>query len=218
MSESLKANLNAAQPNTISDGLRTARIGSLLSQTTRFRDASVSANIMVLPDDAKAIQVIAAFASAGANTSTKSVVGSSFTLAQGEVQVTDSGDIRFFGTDAVTQAEVYYITSEGEVTTETLTIASSVGFFASGRKGVEVLSAVVISGVTVGEVLTPDARGASPPLGAVSLATGGTAVTVNASNIVDGSLRVTYKATPGQGTATAPLGESLDAAADNLIP
>jgi len=214
----LKATLNAANPNTLPDAARTARLGSLLAQVPRFLDSVVASDTIILPADAKASQILTAFSSVGTLTGGLDPVGVGATPATGEVAISLSGDIVFAAANAVTQAEVSYVTNEGEVTSELLTVAASAGLFASGRKSVELLTAVVTSGVTVGQSLTVVDRGATPASGEVALDVTGLGVTVNAANIVAGSLQVTYKATPGQGTATAPLGQSLDADADNLIP
>lgn len=218
MSVSLKANINSANPNTFADAARVARMGSLLSQTPRFLDSVVASNTIVLPTGAKAAQIINAFASVATSAGAKLPVVNGSTPAAGQVAVTLAGDILFNGTDAVLQAEVMYITNEGEVITELVTVAASAGLFAAGRKSIEIRSAVVTDGVTPGTALTPIARGATPSAGEIALTVAGTGVDVNAANVVAGSVTVTYKTTPGEGTALDSLGTSLDASADNLIP
>lgn len=219
MSDSLKANLDNNNLNTLSDATRAARLGSTLSQVSKFADEVVASDVLVLPAGAKATQVISAFASASGNSAEgpKLPVLQGTTPAAGAVAVTVLGDIEFNGTDDITQAEVYYLTTEGPVVSELVTVAASAGLFAA-RKGLEVLSAVVQTGVTPGLNLTLEGRGATPGVGEVVLNNAGTGLVFNAANVVAGSVLVSYKATPGSTGVLPSLGASLDGTASNLIP
>lgn len=200
MPRTLQSAINESNPNKVADGLREVKAGDALALLPRFVTGAVAANILTLASAAKALTGVSAFATVAGSAGAKSFVPGGAPVA-GEFSVTPTGNIIFAAADAVTAAEVSYLSIEGEVFTESVAVAASVGAFASGRKGVMLLSATVDTGIILG-AKTPAFRAAVPAAGTASINALGTGVTFNAADVVAGRATVTYVITPGSGGTT----------------
>lgn len=204
--------LNLANPQFIADAERAVRLGETLALIPRSLRSVVTSNAIVLPNDGKAIRVISCFVVA-ATTGT----GTYFTPTQTEaapsttqVGVSPTGDIVFASGDAVTLAEVVYEVCEGDVVTEVINVASSVGTLNGAKAAKKLISASVVTGVVVGPIASIDARAtASPATGHAALQATGLTVNFNSDQVVGGTVSVTYIATPSVGSAQLSLTDRL---------
>lgn len=198
MSRSLKDILNESNPSTVAQGMRAARVGTMLGGAPCTLSATVTSHILTLPSNQKAKAISAAFATAGTSAGAKTpVVGAP---AAGEVRVSPNGNIEFNSTDAITAAEVVYTPIEGEIYTETISVASHVGTFAGSRKA-HLLISVTASTGTSGGAKTIVARGSTPTAGNACLNNAGQAQ-FNSTDAIT-SATVTYVAVPGVGDTLA---------------
>lgn len=203
MARILRDALNEANPNKIASALQQLQCGSAFGVAPMFVKGAVTSNVLVLPDNAKAAFGLVALATAagsvaGVKTFTTGVVATT------EFAINGAGNIVFFGTDAVTAAEVYYIPAQGEVFEETVVVDSSTGTFTASRGAVVLLEAEVVDGLIPGSK-TISARSATPGAGAVALSLVGTTVAFNAADVVSGTARLKYVVTPGTGSTTSLL-------------
>lgn len=211
MARSILDVLNESNPNKLPSAAQIAKLGSALGLEAAFLDSAVSANAIVLPNAAKALVGIAAFASVAGATGAKTFVSGGAPVA-GEFSVSATGDIVFAAADAVTQAEVSYMPIEGEVITESVSVAASSAALPSGRKACLLLSATLDAGIAPGPK-TVMARGAAPAAGEAAISASGLAVAFNAADVVAGSCTLTYIVTPGSG-GTSSLTSRLAQQAD----
>lgn len=208
----LHDSLNTANPTSLPSGAQVAKLGDALAITPAFaRGATSSGNtLLVLPTNAKAIRILSAFAIAGGVTGYLVPDEGEAAPATGHCSVSPSGDILLRGADAITSIEVTYMPCEGAIVTETINVAASVGTLLSGKAARKLLSATVVTGVIAGAVGTIDARSAAAPAaGHCSLSLNGLTVNFNAAQVVNGTVSVTYIATPGIGAADPSLASRL---------
>lgn len=181
--------LNESNPSRVASEQQRVGMGSVLGRI-RTAKVTVAANVAVLPEGAKALALLGGFRTAGTATGDITPVGNGATLAAGQAQVTASGDLAFFGIDAVTDAEVTYLAYEGEPVTRTLSISGSAASI--GGRGAQVLAGATIGGVAQ----TVVARGtASPAAGQVALSLDGLSI---ATNPASGELVASYVPFPDQ--------------------
>jgi hypothetical protein len=212
MARTLLAVLNESNPNKVSDALHAIKAGDAFALLPSFIAAAVVSDTLVLPTSAKAMSAMSAFATAGGAPGALAFVAGGAPVA-GEFSVSASGDIVFAAADAVTAAEVVYFAVQGEVFTETVSVAASAAPFSSGRGGVMLLAASVGVGLSLG-AKTPVARGSAPAAGEAALSADGLSVAFNAADVVIGSATLTYAITPGTGGTTGVQQRLL--AASNL--
>lgn len=209
MSRTLKQVLTEANPNKVAMALQLLDAGKALGMVPRTIRSAVSSNTIVLPDDAKACQILYAIALAGGLTGYL-VPGSlkrEAAVTTGLVGVNSTGDIAFASADAITSAEVCYIPQEGVVITETVAVASNTGSFTGGRKGAILISATVLTGTALGAKIV-DARATAPAAGHAALKLDGTGVAFQATDAVT-SATLKYVAFPGNGGEAASLDAAL---------
>lgn len=202
----LRDSLNTSNPSLVADAERKVRLGDALAKVPAFVRAPVVANKLVLPSTAKAIRVIACFVTAGGVNGYFVPDAGDATPATGHVIANQTGDIEFLAADLVTEAEVEYEVCEGEVVTETILVAASVGTLNNEKAARQLLSARIVAGVLVGATPAVDVRGtAAPAAGECALSLLGKTIVFNAAEVIAGQAEVTYIATPGVGTAQAAL-------------
>lgn len=202
MSRTLQAVLDESNPNRSDEAQHQVLLGSALGLVTRFAKGAVVANVLVLPDDAKAGRVLRAFATAGGATGMLTPVNPEGAVAAGQVGTTPGGDVLFAVADAITAAEVEYAVLEGAgIFEEDIDVAASVGALSQGRGAVVLISAEVTVGIILGAKPT-SARGAAPAAGFAAIDALGTSIAFNAADVVAGKAHVKYSATPGVGPGT----------------
>jgi hypothetical protein len=115
----LKEAANESNPNKVPQVFRN-RGGDLMNSSLRYYRGTVSSNRLVLPDGAKAAVLLNGVNIAGTGgTGPIDVQAEDVTLGAGEAKVAPNGDILFFATDAITEAEVWYLAyGEDPVTLE----------------------------------------------------------------------------------------------------
>ena len=213
MARTLAAVLNESNPNKIADALKDAKAGVALSLIPGFCTGAVAADTLTLPSDLKALAALSVRATAAGTPGVK-VLDPAGTPAAGEFGITPTGDILFAAADAVTAAEVVYVAVEGEVITETLAVVASQALLVQGRKGVLLLGATVLVGVTLGPIPTVIARGSAPGPAETCFTNDGMALFFNMADVVAGSVSVTYVLTPGTGGSTSVRGQLLSTASN----
>lgn len=197
MSRSIKDVLNESNPNKLPSGAQVAQLGNALGLAPRFAAGAVAASILALASDAKASLGLTAFATAAGSTGAKTFVIGGAPVA-GEFSIDPKGDIIFAAADAVTAAEVTYLSVEGELFTDELAVAASSAALSSGRGALVLISTEVISGIIPG-TKTIAARASAPAAGSAAVSLLGTAISFNAADVVTGTCRVTYVVKPGTG-------------------
>jgi hypothetical protein len=208
MSRSLRTILNESNPNKLPTAGMLARLGDFLARMPRTRRFAVSSNKIVLPDDAKAEQILNCYVTAG-NVSGRFTPAYDSTPATTVVSTNAQGDIVFLSTDAVTEAEVTYLPFEGAVYEETLACAASLFTPSASRRILCVLEAEAIDGSVEGVKTVVD-RAASPATTQAALNLLGTGVQFNNGTDAVTIARVKYIATPGFGDQPSALGVNLD--------
>ncbi len=185
MSQTLREALNAGQPNELGVGARSVGMGNALGAGVRFMRGEVVGNVMTLPDTAKAAVLLGGYkADAGTPGPFTVVIGAT---APGEARVNATGDIEFDGGDAVTEAEVYYASQQGEYVCLELSCdpATGIAVLPGGYLATGLVSADVATGGAPGPK-TVVRRGTTPPAaGSASLASSGGAVEFNAADAVE---------------------------------
>lgn len=131
---SLKARLDAANPNTLPSNLQTLKIGSVLAAipTTLRKKAAVASPyalaaelVVALPEDAKACSIFSAYARAGAGTlGPLTVVAPGTTPVAGQIAVAPSGDIATAAADAWTSLDVTYLPEKYDTMELTLPVVA----------------------------------------------------------------------------------------------
>ncbi len=212
MARSIQQVLDSGDLNKIGAALNLAKVGSGLRLVQRFASGTVTTNVLTLPDDEKALAVLQAIATAGTSTGGKTPVPSDATLAAGQVKANGAGNIEFEATDAVTAAEVTYITADGQIFTDEIAVtAAGVGTLRASRTAVLLISAVLSDDATSGGAKAVQPRGATPSAGQAALNLAGQPIfngtDVGASPV---TASVTYHATPGATGATESFGDRLD--------
>ena len=208
MSRPLRSVLNSANPNNLPGAFQAQRVGDMLSRVVRFRRVAVASNKIILPDNAKAEQVLNCWVTAGTVSGRFSPVYDS-TPATTQVSTNAQGDIVFLSTDAVTECEISYLAFEGNVYEETIVCVASLATFGASRRALCVLEAEALT-ATIAGVKTVDDRATAPATLHAALNLLGTGCLFNNATDVVTKARVKYIATPGFGDQLPPLGLTLD--------
>lgn len=198
----LKEIFNEGNLNKTQSAMRDAKLGTLLSMIPKFGVFAVSSNTIALPENAKAAVILRCYATAGTTTGylTPSDLA---TPTTGLVGISATGNILFASADAVTAAEVYYLTHEGDVIEETISVTSNSGTLLGSREAFLLLSATQLAGTRTGTT-TVVARAATPTTGQSCLGVTGKTVTFAAADAVSSAL-VKYVRLPAVPAATAML-------------
>jgi len=170
--------------------------------------------VSALPDGFKASMVLKAYAAAGAATGELAYVTGGAPAA-GEISTTPDGNLVTNAADAVTSLEAAYMTYDGQVVTDVVTVTASVATFNASRAAYALISATVDAGVIPG-AKTVVARGtAAPAAGQVAVQDDPTTVNFNAADVVNGSATLVYVAQGGVGNGVAgTLKDRLEAQVD----
>lgn len=209
MARSLKTIANQGDQNKLGAVFQAGRLGSAVHLIPRFFKGTVASNVLVLPQHARAAAVLTAFATAGTSAGAKTYVAGG-TAAAGQVSINAVGNIVFNGTDAVTAAEVIYVTVEGDIIEEIVPVVSHVATPSFGRNAVLLLEAEALAGTLPGDKVV-DLRGASIATTEAGLNFAGTGVVFATADAVT-SARIKYVATPGVGSQKPAIGANWDAA------
>jgi hypothetical protein len=210
MARSLRTILNAANPNNVDSALQAGRVGSVLALSARGVRGAVVANVLVLPENARAAAILEVRAVAGTAVGLFTPLATGATPVTTEAAINAVGNIVFAAADAVTEAEVVYIAEEGDVTEDVIPVASNSGTLLANRRAKRVLEVTRLVGTDIG-VATVVGRGATPADNQAAANAAGTAIVFNAADAVT-SARVKYIAQPGYGNAPPPVVPALDAA------
>lgn len=203
MTRNLRAALNESNPNKLPTASQLLPMGNALSLLSLLAVDAVASNVLVLPEEQKAGQVLRAYARTGGAPGYKTVVAPETTPAAGQCAITASGDVAFAAADAVTSAEVIYAPAEGEVFEDTVDVAGSAATLSQSRRALQILSVEVVTGLIPG-AKTPVARGSVPAAGEAALNAAGTGVAFNAADVVAGRATIRYRAVPGVGAGASP--------------
>lgn len=162
MARTLKTVLNEANPNRLPSALQAVPVGNALATITRTVRVAVSGNVAVLPEEARARALLNVYVSAGTVSGQFGVLVPNATPTTTNAAINAVGNVAFFATDAVTEAEITYVPVEGDIVEDTLVVASNVGVLHSGRNALVILEAFnTTSGSPV--ALTVLARASSNP-------------------------------------------------------
>lgn len=217
MSRTVQDAITEANPVRLPSALQKADLGRGLRLVQHTHKGAVAAShILTLPEGAKAVAVLAAFATAGTTGGHKlPVVTGTAAPSAGECAITHTGDVIFNSTDAITEAEVTYVAIEGEVREDTLPVASHICALPVGITGRMLLEAEVLAGTDAG-VKAVVARGTAQ--GSLSdntaaLSADGASVAFATADAAT-SARVKYVVMPGSNGAPAALRDRLEESID----
>jgi hypothetical protein len=162
----LKDKLNAANPNELADMLKAIGLGDiaralptkLYAAAVVASPADMIANVQTtqLPNDAKAVKVVRAYARAGSGTLGELTVDAppmSSATAAGHVNVSESGDITYASADAWTSVDVEYATEKLNVQIVNLLVSATADTFVVPTNfgtAVRLMSVTVTAGTTTG--------------------------------------------------------------------
>lgn len=213
MARTLRAVLDEANPNKLPAASQDLRLGSALRGMNAYAQGALTDNVLVLPEEAKAAQVLVAFARAGTFTGYLTAIAPGGTPATGQVAVTQTGDLAFAAIDAITDVEAFYAPLEGEVFEEELAVIGDAITLPQDRGALVLLSATGTAGTATGAKAVQD-RGAAPAAGQTALdATGRTIAFAAADALTRATVR--YVARPGSGSGVqASLAARLSKAVD----
>lgn len=199
MTRSLRDALNESNPNKLAAGGKTVGMGNALSRGLMFKAGAVgtvTTHVMSLSNTEKCRTIIAAYSRVGTLTGALTPIQGPGPVTT-EVGVTDDGDIVFATADAVTDAEVSYLTHEGVVVTKTLAVASDLAQLPAGSRAAVLISASSLAGTLTG-TLTVEARGDTPTTGEAAITDTGETIEFAAADAVT-SCQVTYVQQPDSG-------------------
>lgn len=205
--------MNEANPNKVASAIQVLKGGDAYGLIPRFVKGTVgtvTTHVLTLPNNAKACAVLAAYSTVGTLTGRLTPVQQGTAVTTGLVGITAGGDILFATADAVTAAEVQYISYEGNVITETVAVsAAGVASLGGGRSAVLLIAANLLTGTTTG-VKTINARGGSAPATTTADVSDTGGVRFAAADATPGgTATITYVATPGIGSEALPLSGRL---------
>ena len=189
-------------------------MGDALAGGKRYARGAVASDTLTLPEGAKADRLLGGFIiAAGASVGPLEIVGESATPAAGQAQITASGDVLFAAADAVTEAEIYYETSESQAVTVDIVVDPATGIGAlTPRAGVRLLSAEALAGTVTGPAAV-QTRGS----GQAGLASAQAALTANGESVefliadAVSSARVSFLPQPGFGPTPESVAAKMDA-------
>jgi len=201
MPRSLKDILNTGDQNKLGAVAKIGRVGDLLAMGARRVRGTVTSHVLTLPDYARAEQILSAFAIAGTLTGELTPIRRG-TVATTQAAINATGSVVFATADAVTEAEVVYIPTEGDIVEETIIVASDVGALLN-RKSHRLLEVTALEGTPLG-AFTVVGRGATPTTTQAALSLGGDTVVFASADTVT-KARVRYIASPGIGLSRPAL-------------
>lgn len=153
--------LNDASPNVIADVLRQLEFGNVLRALpvrlwkqvplTSPTNMVASVHSITLPNDAKCEQVLAAYARTGTvnGALTPDVAIMTSAPSSGHIGHSQSGDLTFLSTDAITSVDVLYVPRKQETITLTLPVVPGTGVMtipaAFSSRITSLISAVVVT-------------------------------------------------------------------------
>lgn len=202
MSRTLKAIFNEANPNKIANASKELPLGEALKTSPKYYRGAVVSNVLVLPEDARAVQILRANSLAGTLTGNMAPQAPGATPTTGQSAVNATGNVAFASADAVTSAEVWYVPLEGDIVEEVVAVVSDVATLSQGRAAVLLLAYTSLAGTPLG-AFTVVNRGATPSTTQAALSALGTTV-VGASADTVTQARIRYVVAPGVGTGTRP--------------
>lgn len=195
MTRALLTVLDETNPNKLADAMKELPVGRAFNLAPKFYRGAVASNVLVLPAGAKAIGIIYALATAGTTAGYQDILPTSATLATGQCKVDAKGDIVFFATDAVTAAEVSYVTVEGDLVTRDITVVPGTGIGVLPDTGIVLLSATSLTGTLVAAMTVLSRTATAPATGNARLDLNGTQVRFAVADAVT-TARVTYLKVP----------------------
>jgi hypothetical protein len=169
MTRKLQDVLNESNPSKIATALQLVKIGNVVDLAPKFVKGAVTTNVLALPNDAKAVAILSALRTAGTVVGYATPVLPGATLATNQVKVNQLGNIEFFATDAVTAAEVVYVTAEGDVVVDTIPVVAGTGIGTLDTDAVQLISAVVTAGTSLGAKTVLARAESAPAAGNVNL-------------------------------------------------
>lgn len=190
MSRNLLNVLDEANPNRLPDAAREVRIGSALGNAPRNARVVVVAGTGVgaLPEDAKAVAVLRCYVTAGTVTGHFTALQTAAAPATTQVGVSATGNLQFLIADAVTEAEVTYVTAEGVIRQETIAVASQIGALPAGIQVKTLLSATdVTGGGSVAKTVV--ARGNAPAASSASISIDGDTIRFGDAGVTSALVR-----------------------------
>lgn len=202
----LRASLNDANPNILPSALQQVGCGTAMMAGPQTVQGAVTANNLPLPFPA--VAVVQAFALAGSVTGPMAGVDEGVTLATKQCKIGPNGQsVVFFGTDAVTSAQVVVIGAEGLPITIEVPVVSNVATIPGGKAGMRLLSVSATAAGSPG-AKTVVARAAAPSAGQASLNLLGTGIAFNSGDTVT-RCQATLLVVPGIGDAPASIAQRL---------
>lgn len=191
MSRTIRTVLDEANPNKLADALHALPAGTALGLLPRTEVLPVVAGIAT--PSVPAAMVAQAYSRNGGiylnGTAPETVAGAG--------QITTTPDGRLSVDPACTEVEATYIAVEGVVVTETLQVTGSTATFLAGKHSQKVLSVNVDAGIIPGGK-TLVTRGTPPAAGEAALIGSGAGLILNAADVVNGQVTVTYVALPSR--------------------
>lgn len=199
MTRILKTVLDEGNNNKLAAALAELPLGRTMNLVPKFYRGAVVANVLVLPDEAKAAAILSAVRTAGTTIGYTTPVLTSAVVATNQCKVDAKGDIAFFGTDAVTEAEVVYVAVEGDLVTREIDVVAGtgVGALPSSDVGVLLLSATVLAGGALGAKTVLPRVSAAPAAGNVALDLNGDQVLFAVADAVTRA-SITYRKIPSR--------------------
>jgi len=210
MSRSLRSALNESNPNKIAAGGREVGLGNALSRGLMFKAGAVgavTAHVMVLGNTEKAKSIIAAYSRVGTLTGVLTPIQGPGPVTT-QVGITDDGNIIFAAADAVTDAEVSFLTHEGAVVTKVVPVVSDIATLPSGSRAALLVAGSSLAGTLTGDFAV-EARGTTPTTGEVAITDTGETIEFAAADAVT-SCEVTYIEQPDSG-ASVGVNTALEA-------
>lgn len=198
MSRTLHTILNEGNLNRLGNAARDAQLGTLLGLTPKLIYSAVATNTLVLPDDAKCAAILRCYVTAGTTTGYMTPTNLA-TPTTGLVGISATGNILFAAADAVTAAQVIYVSHEGVVREEIVSVATNVGTLLGSRQSMLLLEAESLAGTLTGD-FTVTARAATPTTGLAALGLTGKTVVFAAADAVT-SARIKYVEFPVSGVS-----------------
>lgn len=207
MGRALREIFNEGNPNKVAAAAQVGRLGSFLALVPRLAKGAVTTHVMTLPENARARVILAAISTAGTLTGNLTPIAGGAPTT-GQVGITPTGNIIFATADAVTAAEVIYVSHEGDIIEETVRVVAHVATPTGGRNATLLLSAVATAGTLPGTKVV-DFRGAAIATTEAGINAAGTGIVFATADAVT-TATIKYVATPGIGSARTALGVNLD--------
>jgi hypothetical protein len=167
MTRVLQTVLDEANQNKLHTALQMLPVGRAMNLVPKFFRGTVVADVLVLPTGAKAHAILAVTATIGTVTGHFTPVVGTAAPATTQANVNAVGNIAFANADAVTEAEVTYVTIDGETVTRQIVVVAGtgIGVLPPGDVGVTLMSATVDVGGALGAKTVLPRTGAAPAAG-----------------------------------------------------